>query len=743
MPDANTFLPDAHSAFGAELRQTQLPLAMLLDANVLLVVGAAGAPPPLLASVSFLDDCGRADGTWQAFQWSGHGGTTNFFAILRAEQVAHLHAVPMALQPADGGGPVSLAGIERLELDVEPLVDWLRAHGCELAAMFDFAEQALACQEPRSSRTERFLVTLLTAISVHDGFIEIVARPECGGLLMQGWSMHLPAEVLELAMLAGGIEMHETAIAHFRRSDLLSTASGFVAFARQAREVGLQALQHAFFKVDGTYYRLDAVENRVVLQTEHVVVHLLEILERLEGPLASLRGLKRVCRLRFAGQETVSSLTVPVRIACDTVLNAPGAGLFVSGWLLDPKRLVSYVIVKSTRGFYHRIEPTMVRLPRPDINDGFASDPVFAESLQPWDTLHGFMAFVPRTQPLLPDEVVYMEIVLEDESCAFLPLRFHDGDQTGLLHQILGAVNIDDPEIDRLVADHLSPMVTALATAAPRPNGAVSVMPFGPEPPAGNLSVVLPLADGWNDFDINLAHFGADPEFATAELVVVAARSIADKITVRLKQCADFYGVSGRLVLSGTTLDAHDAMALGVGEAARDRILLLSPAVFPRAKGWLGTLVREFDALSPQAALCPTLVYEDHSIRFAGTAAPPSDCGFGAGGRTGYAADWIDATTTIPVWAGTLDCCLMRRDLFEAVGGFASQYLSPQLKALDFALRLKAGGGQFHWAPQVNLYALDDVRKPEEAYWTKVRRLVDERTFERTWGAAIPAAVRR
>ncbi len=740
MPDANTFLPDAQSAFGAELRQTQLPLAMLLDANVLLVVGAAVAPPPLLASVSFLDDGGRADGAWQAFQWSGRSGTTNFFAILRAEQVAHLHAVPMALQPADGGGPVPLAGIERLELDVEPLVDWLREHGCELAAMFDFAEQALAFQEPRSSRTERFLVTLLTAISVHDGFIEIVARPECGGLLMQGWSMHLPAEILELAMLAGGIEIHETAIAHFRRGDLLSTASGFVAFARQARDIGLQALQHAFFKVDGTYYRLDAVENRVVLQTEHVVVHLQEILERLEAPLASLRGLKRVCRPRFAGQETVSSLAVPVRIACDTVLSAPGAGLFVSGWLLDPKRLVSYVIVKSTRGFYHRIEATMVRLPRPDINAGFAADPLFSESLQPWDILHGFMVFVPRAEPLLPDEVVYVEIVLEDETCVFLPLRFHDGDQTALLHQILGAVNVDDPEIDRLVADHLSPMVTALARAAPRPNKAVSVMPFGPKSPAASLSVVVPLADGWNDFDINLAHYGADADFADTELVVVAARSIADKVTVRLKQCADFYGISGRLVLSGTALDAHDAMALGVREAACERILLLSPTVFPRGNGWLASLAREFDALPLDAALCPSLVYEDHSIRFAGSPGPLAGRGFGAGGRAGYAADWIDATATMPVWAGTLDCCLLRRDLFDKVGGFAAQYLSPQLKALDFALRLKQGGGQFHWAPQVSLYALDDDRKPDEAYWMKVRRLVDERTFESAWGAANPAA---
>ena len=72
----------------------------------------------------------------------------------------------------------------------------LRAAQADLAAVFDFVNQRLAAdpaQPPslRASATSCWRSS--AAISVHDGFIEILGRPDCGGLLLQGWSMHLAA----------------------------------------------------------------------------------------------------------------------------------------------------------------------------------------------------------------------------------------------------------------------------------------------------------------------------------------------------------------------------------------------------------------------------------------------------------------------------------------------------------------------------------------------------------------------
>ena len=96
-------------------------------------------------------------------------------------------------------------------------------------------------------------------------------------------------------------------------------------------------------------------------------------------------------------------------------------------------------VEEHAKNFYARLDQTWVRLPRPDVTASFAGNPLFAERLRPWEQQHGFIAFVPRPQPVHPDEVFYLEVVMEDESCAFLPLKFSDGDRQTMLRQILGA----------------------------------------------------------------------------------------------------------------------------------------------------------------------------------------------------------------------------------------------------------------------------------------------------------------
>ncbi len=59
-------------------------------------------------------------------------------------------------------------------------------------------------QQPRSPRLHDFMLEFLSAISIHDGFIEILGRPDCGGLLLQGWSVHLEAGNLDFGLLCPG-----------------------------------------------------------------------------------------------------------------------------------------------------------------------------------------------------------------------------------------------------------------------------------------------------------------------------------------------------------------------------------------------------------------------------------------------------------------------------------------------------------------------------------------------------------
>lgn len=756
MPDTCVMFSDRTAALADDLFAADgaLPLAVVLDQKTVLLSGWMSAPPPVAAEVIIGNDVAR--GSWQAMTWSASEDNSahQFLAVLRAENIVRAQTLPLRLV-AEGRPPIGLADIAQVELDAAPLLDQLRASAADLAAVADFLEDTLtgsATESAVSPRIRAFLVTFLGSISVHDGFIEIVGRPDCGGLLLQGWSMHLHAGTHDFGVLAAGsLEIHEAVVGCFERADLLSTASGLVAFMKTARSVDLNALARVYFRSNGTYYHLDVVEQRITLLDE-AVLHLKDMLGRLQGPTAAVRALKRVCRPRFPGNETISLITGPVRLAQDIALHAPGGGVFVSGWLLDPRKTVNMVLLKSTRNFYARLDPTWVRLPRPDVTSGFSNDPRFAEWLRPWENQHGFIAFVPRPQPIAEDEVHYLEITFEDEGCAFLPIHFNDGDAQTLLRQILGAVNIDDPTIDHIVGAHLSPLVSALCSGA-QPATHVSMTDFGcdiaaagttpAEAPVRRASVVVPLGQGWADFDINLARFSSDPDFDDVELIVVAPRSSGDQIAQSLRRYAPFYGLSGSLVLTDEPLDYHSALNAGAKAARTDLLVFLSPSVFPRERGWLGHLIEEIKNTPDAAAASPTLLYEDDSVRFAGTeaAADPAE-GEVCDRYRGYGHHWLDGAKARPVLAGSADCCIVRKEVFFQVGGFSQEFVCAEWRSRDFGLRLKAAGGKFYWLPSLRMYAIDDDRSEPQDYWMRVRRLVDRLGFARKWSAAtVPSTV--
>lgn len=731
-------MPDSCVVFGdrpAELRlddpmvaEGALPLAIVLDQRTALIAGHTATVPPATALTVIGDEADT--GSWRATSWKTDGGVGGhqLLAILCAENIVRTLTLPVILHAACGVRLV-LPKIARIELDLAPLFEHLNAANADLAAVYDFIEHQLGGatrQTPGLPRMLGILVSFLEAISVHDGFIEIVGRSDGGGLLLQGWAMHLDAGTADFRLRAGGLKPHEAKIACFERPDLLETAQGFVAFMKLAGDVDPQSLRHVHFKADGAWRHLDVVDKCLVLNGE-TTAHLKEMLGRLHGPSDAVRALKRVCRPRFPGHETVSALTVPVRLALDVGLGVPGGGVFVAGWLLDPRKSVSMVLLKSTRNFYAHVDQTWERLPRPDVTSGYATDPLFAEWIRPWDHQHGFIAYLPRTQPIAADEIHYLEVVLEDESCAFLPVRFSDADPQTLLRQILGGVNIDDPAIERIIGNHLAPLVSAVYAGA-APPAAVSVSSFGLPLSNPVASMIVPLSAGWADFDINLARLASDPDFRQVELIVVAPREGGDHTARALRRYAPFYGLGGRLLLTGEPLDYHSAVEVGATAADSDLLLLLSPSVFPSERGWLRPLVAEL-AEPGVAAASPTLLYEDDSVCFAGDAE-------GADRYRGYSHHWIDGGGPRPVAAGTARCCIVRREMFVAVGGFSREFVSSDLCNRDFWLRLQALGGAIRWIPSVQMYVVDDEASEPHDYGMRVRRLVDKFGFARKWPSA-------
>ena len=237
-----------------------------------------------------------------------------------------------------------------------------------------------------------------------------------------------------------------------------------------------------------------------------------------------------------------------------------------------------------------------------------------------------------------------------------------------------------------------------------------------------------------------MARFAADPDLHSVQLVVVAPRRRGDAVAQALRRYAPFYDLWVTLVLSDAPLDFHDALEAGARSARADLLLFLSSAVFPRERGWLSRLTQELERAPDAGAVSPTLLYEDDSVRFAGTSAQPDAGNVSMVERfRGYGCHWVDDQQATPVWAGTAECCLVRKNLFNALGGFSQEFMEAGLKTIDFGLRLRAQGSKFYWVPSVTMYALDDDLGEITEHWVRVRRLVDQWSFDRKWSAALSA----
>jgi hypothetical protein len=133
------------------------------------------------------------------------------------------------------------------------------------------------------------------------------------------------------------------------------------------------------------------------------------------------------------------------------------------------------------------------------------------------------------------------------------------------------------------------------------------------------------------------------------------------------------------------------------------------------------------------AFACPTLLYEDWSIRYAGPAtlcfqeaAPFARLQTPLAGMPATLA-----TGSAPVIArmGTLECCAMPRTTLTAVPGSAILATDAASEA-DFFTRLGASGQSGVWVPSVRVYAPEAKSEPGPGV---AERIVDGWVLRQKW----------
>lgn len=667
-----------------------LPLthAILLGGGrVLAIFEGASVPPPADGRLS-----GRERSTgWTSLDWS-HGGSWSGVAVL--------DGVPAAGDDLRGpSGLWRVAATPSLDIAPAPLVALLRATGGSAPAVLRFLAAALD-GEPTA---RAFLASFIATVAEPDGFVEIVSRPTTGGLFVQGWSMSLDAGPVRLVSLD---EAPEVRAATFTRDDILPPGRGFGLYIKGMPDdtpASLDALHH---EKDGRLLRLDVVRGAQVLLDDAATRHVAAMLPRLAGPRETIGAFRRICRPRFAGIDTMSGTAHPIAAAVDSLLRAPDGGLLATGWLLDPLHRVERALVKSTAGLYMRLDTAWCPLARPDLVAGFGADPRFCGLLDPRDPMHGFIARIPAA-PAVPDEAdLYLELVLEDGSCLFRPLKataFESGER---LPQLLGALPQTEPEITRIVEDHLAPFLASVPPVSPRPPRGAWNRPHGLggvlATPRETVAVV-PFRT-WGELQPMLALLAGTPEAEALELSLVTSRPTAADTLVRVEEAFDFYGLAGRLVV----VPEHDGTPLrldaGAAASATPLVLAWTPAALPKTAGWLARLRAEAMALPGGGLVSPALTYEDGSIAFGGLRSDTT----GGCGLTGFGARRLPRGEPRPAPAGAAAIALIDRTSLARAGGFAGRLFGEAHAHVDLADRLRRQGAGAWCSGTVEFWLLED-----------------------------------
>jgi hypothetical protein len=221
-----------------------------------------------------------------------------------------------------------------------------------------------------------------------------------------------------------------------------------------------------------------------------------------------------------------------------------------------------------------------------------------------------------------------------------------------------------------------------------------------------------------------------DPPCATEQVVFVCGPDWNPAQLEALRGMIRFNDLPASILLSPDVTGPMEALRIAAGATEADFFLLTVPAVSGPA-GWRQALRAAMPAGT--AFACPTLLYEDWSIRYAGSGtqcfqevtpfarlhAP----------LAGMPATLAAGSAPVAAAMGTLACCAMPRATLAAVPGSAILATDAAIEA-DFFARLRVSGQSGVWIPSLRVYAPEAKSEPGPG---SAERIVDGWVLRQRW----------
>lgn len=620
--------------------------------------------------------------------------------------------------------------LARPALAVSSLVQILSGDaGDHFAEVADRIAQALVGARTTPARSAAALA-VLTGAARNDGWIEVMGPIDTGEIFLQGWALDLPSDHLRVIVSQDGFLAGEFKAAATEREDLAGRGKGFIGILDLGKaSVDPEKIQKLFFRTRGGWRTLDMYERRVLLPTTDVPAHIREGLARAAANPDTLRTLRRASE-RFDGRDTVSHLVEPVRLGMDMVVEVPGGGMLIAGWMLDPEGRTDSVTLRAG-GACARVDGIWTRLPRPDVSMAFQHNELFAGRLDPRRVDHGFLAFVPDLS-WSGDSPVYFELSI-GESVVFYPLKPMRNLSRQALERLAAPLDPRTAAAAAAIERHIGPMMQALAAPAPH---IVETRDFDFDDAGASKIIVVGAGLDAEELGVALVLLALDPETRDVPMIISAPVEAFDSIAPEAERLARFYGLRIRVIGSEGVQDPCDAFEAAVQATDVDTLVFLSAGVLPRHTGWFSTMERAFRARNGKALVSPTIVYEDDSIRFAGTWLDP-DLSQLVDRYIGYPKDVVLGSKPAEVMAGSTECCIVSRTAVRAAGGFTRSYLGASDKGRDLCLKLRLAGTPSIWLPEVEMISAEGDSGGSNLPMRRLAHRIDRWSFDRKWSLLV------
>jgi GT2 family glycosyltransferase len=216
-------------------------------------------------------------------------------------------------------------------------------------------------------------------------------------------------------------------------------------------------------------------------------------------------------------------------------------------------------------------------------------------------------------------------------------------------------------------------------------------------------AVVIPTYNGAHLLNTCLEALLANPPKDCGQEIVVVDDASSDRTPETLAAFGDRVVFVAHPVNQGFAHSCND----GAQAVESDHVVFLNNDTVPLA-GWLDALVAEVEADPQVGAVGAKLLYPDGSVQHAGVAIGHD--GWPHHLYAGFPGEHPAVNRPRTVVAATAACLLVRRSVFDALGGFDSAFHNGY-EDIDFCLRITAAGLRVRYCPGSVLYHLESVTR--------------------------------